>query len=131
MLKKIGLVIGIILVVLIVVAGVMFIRFQSMASNVKAQYSALKPVDLRQVKDGVYEGSFGDFLVAVKVKVTVKYHRIREVKIVEQRCGAGYEALDTTSRIVKAQQPKVDAVTGASGSSMAIMIAVKRALTGK
>jgi uncharacterized protein with FMN-binding domain len=131
MLKKIGIVVAVILVVLACVAGVFYFRFQSMASNVKAQYASIKPLDLAKVKDGVYTGSFGDFLVSVKAQVTVKRHRIAEVKIVEQKCGPGYEALETVDRIMKAQAPKVDAVTGASGSSMAIMIAVNRALTGK
>ncbi|MFA5113030.1 MAG: FMN-binding protein [Candidatus Margulisiibacteriota bacterium] len=131
MLKKLGIVLGIILLVIICLAGVFYLRAQSMASNIKHQYASIKPLDLAKVTDGVYAGSFGDFLVSVKVQVTVKRHRIAEVKIMEQKCGPGYEALDTTNRIVKAQSPKVDAVTGASGSSMAIMIAVNRALTGK
>lgn len=131
MLKKIGIVLAIIVLVIAVVVGVFYLRCQSMASNVKHQYESIKPVDLAKIADGIYSGSFGDFLVSVKVNVTVKRHRIVEVKIVEQKCGPGYEALDTTGRIVKAQSPKVDAVTGASGSSMAIMIAVHRALTGK
>ena len=131
MLKKIGIAVGVILLVIACLAGAFYVRAQSMARNVKAQYASIKPLDLAQVKDGVYSGSFGDFLVSVKVNVTVKRHRITEVKIVEQKCGPGYEALDTTDRIVKAQSPKVDAVTGASGSSMAIMIAVNRALTGQ
>lgn len=131
MLKKIGIVLGIILLVIACVVGAFYIRFQSMAGNVKHQYESIKPVNLAKVADGVYSGSFGDFLVSVKVDVTVKRHRITEIKIIDQKCGPGYEALDTTSRIVKAQSPKVDAVTGASGSSMAIMIAVNRALTGK
>jgi len=128
MLKKIGLVIGIIVIVIVCAIVAFYFRAQSMASNIKSQYAGLQPVDLRKINDGVYTGSFGDFLVAVKVNVTVKRHRIDEIKIVEQKCGPGYEALDTVDRIVKAQSPKVDAVTGASGSSLAIMIAVNRAL---
>jgi uncharacterized protein with FMN-binding domain len=131
MLKKIGMGVGVGLLLLLCVIGVFFFRFQSMASNVKAQYAQLKPVDLRPIADGVYTGSFGDFLVAVKVQVTVKRHRIAEVEIVDQKCGPGYEALGTVDRIMKAQSPKVDAVTGASGSSMSIMIAVDRALRSK
>ena len=129
MLKKIGLIVGIIVLALACVAGIFAVRFQSMANNVKAQYACIQPLNLAQVKDGVYTGSFGDFLVSVKVNVTVKRHRIAGVKVVDQKCGPGYEALSTVDRIMKAQAPKVDAVTGASGSSMAIMIAVNRALT--
>ena len=131
MLKKIGIVVAVIVLVIVCIIGAFSIRFQSMTNNFKQQFESIKPIDLTKVADGVYAGSFSDFLVSVKVKVTVKRHRITEVKVVEQKCGPGYEALDTTNRIVKAQSPKVDAVTGASGTSKVIMIAVHRALTGK
>ncbi len=131
MLKKIAIVVVVILLIILGIGGVFYVRFQSMTSNVKRQYESIKPLDLAKVADGVYSGSFGDFLVSVKVKVTVKRHRIEEIKIIDQNSGPGYEALDTVNRILKAQSPKVDVVTGASGSSMCVMIAVNRALTGK
>ncbi|OGC11243.1 hypothetical protein A3K48_01805 [candidate division WOR-1 bacterium RIFOXYA12_FULL_52_29] len=129
MLKKTGKILGVALLVIVVVIGVFFVRYQMMASNVIAQYRQIKTVDLSRVADGVYSGSFGDFLVYVKVEVTVKRRVIASIKVVDQRSGPGYEALATVDRIIKAQSPKVDAVTGASGSSMSIMIAVNRALT--
>ena len=131
MLKKIGIVIGVILLVIVCVIGGLYLRAMSMANNVITQYENIQPVNMAKVADGVYTGSFSDFLVAAKVQVTVKRHRITEIKLVDQRCGPGYEAVGTTDRILKAQSPKVDAVTGASGSSKTIMIAVYRALTGK
>ncbi|MBU0629848.1 MAG: FMN-binding protein [Candidatus Margulisbacteria bacterium] len=131
MLKKIGKILGIILLVIVCVVGVFFVRFTMMAKNVASQYRQITTVNLAQLADGKYSGSFGDFLVYVKVEVTVNKHAIREIKVVDQRCGPGYEALETVDRIIKAQSPKVDAVTGASGSSMSIMIAVNRALTGQ
>jgi uncharacterized protein with FMN-binding domain len=102
-----------------------------MASTIKSQCEIISPINLAKVADGVYEGSFGDFVVSAKVAVTVKNHRIAQIKILDQSCGPGYEALDTVNRILKAQTPKVDAVTGASSSSRSIMIAINRALTGK
>lgn len=67
-------------------------------------------------------------MVSVNLEVTVKDHRIVEIDIKEQDCGPGYEARETVDRILEAQSPRVDAVTGATGSSMCIMIAVHRAL---
>lgn len=131
MLKKISLVLLIVLVVVTAVVGAFYICFKSIAHSVKRQYESITPIDMRKVADGVYEGSFSNFLVSAKVAVTVKRHRITEIKILKQKCGPGYEALDIPNRIIRAQSPKVDAVTGASGSSMVIMIAVHRALTGK
>jgi uncharacterized protein with FMN-binding domain len=88
------------------------------------------PVDLTQIDDGVYTGAFGEFLVSVELKVTVENHRITCIDIVDQHCGPGYRALETMDRIMAAQCPLVDAVTGATGSSRCIMIAVHSALTG-
>jgi uncharacterized protein with FMN-binding domain len=88
-------------------------------------------VDLSKIDDGVYFGEFGDFLVDVKLNVTVCEHQITKIDIIEQRTGGGYEALETIDRIIEAQSPKVDVVTGATGGSMTIMIAVQNALQGK
>jgi len=129
MLRKIGKVLAIILVIILCVLGLFWGRYQAMAKNVRHQYTNIKPLDMSQIPDGVYCGSFGDFLVFVKVEVKVAGHRIDQIKVLDQRSGPGYEALETVDKIIKDQSPKVDAVTGASGSSMSIMIAVNRALT--
>lgn len=87
------------------------------------------PVDLSSLDDGTYRGSFGEFLVSVELDVTVRSHRITDIDVVDQRGGSGYEALQTLDRIIEAQSPKVDVVTGATKSSQCIMIAAYRALT--
>jgi len=51
--------------------------------------------------------------------------------MLEQQSGPGYGALEILDRIVEGQSPRVDVVSGASGSSKAIMIAVYRALSGE
>lgn len=89
----------------------------------------IEQIDLYSLSDGIYEGSFKYFLVDVSVDVTVKNHTITEIAIVRQKCGKGYEAHDTIDRILKAQQPKVDATTGATGSSKGISCAVYNALS--
>ncbi|PKN01201.1 MAG: hypothetical protein CVU77_06340 [Elusimicrobia bacterium HGW-Elusimicrobia-1] len=124
---------AIVLGIIIAVAAAGFIgfriRYNKMTANVLAEYNKITKTNLAKIPDGVYEGSFKDFLVNVRVAVEIKKHRIKSVTIKEQFAGKGYEAPDTTERIVKAQNPKVDTVTGATGSSMGIMIAVNRALT--
>ncbi len=75
--------------------------------------------------------SFGDFLVSVSLDVTVSDNRITDIVIVEQNGGPGYEALETLDRILEAQSPVVDAVSGATGSSRCIMIAVYKALSAE
>lgn len=129
--KKILMVIGIIIIVIVCIVGIFYARYMSMASNVKEQYAKIAAVELKKIPDGKYIGSFGDFLVFVKLEVEVNKHKITSIRMIEQKCGRGYEALDTIKRIIKAQSPKVDAVTGATGSSMSIMISVDRALKQK
>lgn len=128
MLKKIGIAIAIIVLIIIGLAGIFFLRYQAMANNITSQYQALKPLDLTRVADGVYTGSFGDFLVFAKVQVTVKDHRLARLEIKEQRAGQGYEALEIVDRILKAQSLNVDSITGATGSSKCVVLAVARAL---
>jgi uncharacterized protein with FMN-binding domain len=125
--KKVLIGLGIFVLVIIVFGVVFFLRARQMVKVIDS--TVIEEVDLAQIEDGVYSGEFGDFLVNVKLEVTVREHQIADIKIIEQRCGPGYEALETIDRIIESQSPEVDVVTGATGSSKSIMIAVQRALT--
>lgn len=131
MLKKIGFIVGVIVVVAVLAGGFVLYRLQGMAHRIEGAQAGIGGIDLSRVADGVYSGSYGDFVVSAQVEVAVKNHRIVKITIKDQKCGKGYEVLDTVGHILKAQSPKVDAVTGASSSSRCIMIAVDRALKGK
>ncbi len=116
-------------VVLLVGVAVAFkIQFSRMKAVIES--AVIEKVDLSTIADGVYEGEFKYFVLEIAVDVTVKDHLITDIKIVRQKGGKGYEAHDTIDRILKAQSPAVDATTGATGSSKAIMIAVQNALKG-
>lgn len=112
-------------------SGLFYLRYRNMADVITAEVARVGDVDLSKIPDGVYKGSFGEFLVQVDLEASVVDHRIAGIKILRQECGPGYEALETVDRIIAAQSPKVDAVTGATGSSSSIMIATWRALEGK
>ncbi len=115
---------------LIIIFGVaFFFRAQQMVKVIDS--AVIQDVDLTQIEDGVYAGEFGEFLVDVKLEVTVQDHQITKIDVVEQRAGPGYEALETIDRIIEAQSPNVDVVSGATGSSKSIMLAVQKALTGE
>jgi urocanate reductase len=82
--------------------------------------------------DGAYQGKAEGLHADILVTVTVKGGRIAEVKIDQQHEAAGVSDVAFTripEQIVKEQNPKVDAVTGASYTSKAIMAAVEDALT--
>ena len=129
MLKRIFIILGIIVAVIVLLALAFYFRYREMARKIDS--IPVSDIDLTQIEDGVYAGEFSEFLILVKLEVTVKEHEIKEIKIIDQRAGPGYEATETIDRIIKAQSPHVDAVTGATGSSKCIMIAVQNALKKK
>ena len=124
---KKGLIVLLVVVgVLAVVIGLFALRFAKMARTVRAV--TIEDVDVTRIQDGSYDGTFGDFLVLARARVSVVAGRMVSITIIEQRCGPGYEAKGVVARILAAQTPRVDAVSGATGSSRCIMAAVFRAL---
>lgn len=102
-----------------------------MEHKIETAYKEIDAVDLSKVPDGVYPGRFGDFLVDVALEVRVKDGTIAEIVIKEQKCGKGYEGLETVERILAGQTAKVDVVAGATWSSKCIMIATHQAILKK
>jgi uncharacterized protein with FMN-binding domain len=113
--------------VLIVAAGIVgvikLIRYKQRVKNL-----TIGPVDLARVADGTYEGFYDLDLVKARMAVTVRDHKIVDVKIVKHDHGRGAKAEAVSNEIVKKQTPVVDAVTGATASSKAIMKAAEDAL---
>jgi uncharacterized protein with FMN-binding domain len=81
----------------------------------------------RQYADGVYEASNS----IVDVAVTIEEGKIRDIKILEHRCGGKkYEEMVSplVDTIIQEQSTQVDAVTGATLSSDALKDAIDEAL---
>ncbi len=131
MLKKVVIVVAAVITILLIFAGFLTLRYRSMTQTITTEAAKVTDVDLSEIPNGDYRGSFGEFLVHIDLEVSVADHRISSIDIIEQKCGPGYEATGTVDRIIAAQSPRVDAITGATGSSYSIMIAVYRALTEK
>ena len=85
-------------------------------------------VDLSQKPDGIYEGSYKQFPIEVIVNVTVKDHTIADIDLIRHVNGRGGAAQAIPEMVVNAQSLKVDAVTGATYSSKAILKAIENAL---
>lgn len=86
------------------------------------------PVEMADVKDGVYEGESNTTLVKVKVKVTVVDGKIDDIEILKHECGKGKPANDIVEDMVSKNSAEVDAVSGATVSSDVIKDAVRKAL---
>ena len=88
----------------------------------------LEGTDLSSVKDGTYVGECSAFPVFAKVEVTVRGHRITDLKVLEHRCGSGGPAEAITNDVLAKQSLNVDAISGATHSSKVILKAIENGL---
>ena len=89
--------------------------------------------DLAQIQNGTFNGSFDAILVAADVDVTVENHRIVEIVINDHYHGNWEPAPRAEAVIidvVNSQSLDVDAIAGATNSSLVILSAVQNALEG-
>jgi len=98
----------------------------SQFKDIKAQLP-----DLAGIADGTYRGEYD--IKGTPVKVTLDVitddHVISSVRIVKHSCSPiGKKAETLTGKIVKQQSLDIDAVSGATASSVAILKAVENAL---
>jgi len=101
----------------------------SCASNYKNVKASLP--DLGNKTDGVYRGEFSLSGTPNKatVEVTLQEKCITAIKIVHHFCSPiGKKAEKITERVIEQQSLDVDAVSGATSSSMAILKAIENAL---
>lgn len=88
----------------------------------------ISDVDLSQIPNGSYEGSYDAIMVAAKVRVDIRNHKINDIKLIEHKQERGAKAERIVNDIKNAQSLKVDTVTGATNSSKVILKAVQNAL---
>jgi uncharacterized protein with FMN-binding domain len=88
-------------------------------------------IDPATVPDGEYTGEFPfRQRYLYRVKVTVKSGRILDIEVLENGTGNEYaeKGLGVIPRILREQSPEVDAVSGATVTSKALMKCVEKAL---
>lgn len=125
-----------ILFCLIILVLVIILVMVGMLLTVNKNFNQLKntqilTIDLSEIEDGTYSGSYSKTPVSAEVRVTVKNHAITEIIIVKHDNGKGGAAETITDRIIQSQSLEVDTVTGATFSSLVIIKAVENALTNK
>lgn len=82
-----------------------------------------------QVQDGVYLARAKRGPVEAVVQVQIKRHRLNKIRVIKLRCAVCSGAEVTIPRrILDRQSTRVDAVTGATISSLTIMEAVQHAV---
>lgn len=85
-------------------------------------------VPMAELSPGTYEGEAFVFPVKVRVQAVVSGGRLEGLALLEHFNGRGVAAEAILSRILEAQSLQVDAVSGATQSSLTILKAVENAL---
>lgn len=93
--------------------------------------TCISNIDIGSIPDGVYFGTADFTMVAADVNVTVSNGKIVAVELLRHVHGPnrGVIAEVLTNRIVENQSLELDSVSGATGSSKAILKAVENALS--
>jgi uncharacterized protein with FMN-binding domain len=87
-------------------------------------------VDLSRIPNGIFNGGFTYADFTYEVAVYISNHRITDVKILSNRdTKYAKKAEGVIERVLQAQSPKVDAISGATTTSKAILKAIENALT--
>ena len=92
-------------------------------------YTIAKP-DMNAIDDGVYKGEFAKTRWGLSVEVTVKGHRINEIRITDRKNSNITKGIldEVNGRLVATDHPDFDALSGATMTSKGYLIAVADAL---
>ncbi len=120
-----------IILLAIIVIGVLGFKLAANKLISDAKALTVEEIDFTQLKDGEYPGNYEIFPVKVSVKTTVKSGKITQIELLEHFNGKGAPAEKITDYIIEKQSLQIDAVSGATVSSIAIKKAVEDSLLGK
>ncbi|MEL7604213.1 MAG: FMN-binding protein [Bacillota bacterium] len=118
-LKRIG-VSALALILLMVLYGMLGLK-QTLALSIGA-------VNLSEIPDGDYTGTYDCYRWSSEVEVSVRGHAITGIEVIKGQNGREDIQNELIVRVLQAQSPAVDAVSGATADSKAILKAVESAL---
>lgn len=124
--KVILVLVGVIVAFFLMIVIAMGAKMREMQENMESVENV--PIDMREVKDGSYTADTDLVLEKVKVEVTVENHQISTIEILEHQNGKGKPAEAIVDEMIEKNTDEVDAVSGATCSSVAIRSAVNKAL---
>ncbi|SMP53717.1 FMN-binding protein [Anoxynatronum buryatiense] len=118
---------GAVVLVLILIAGGMFIYLTRGLSE--GASLPLEGIDLSETADGTYGGRYEGGRWSNQVEVTVENHRITRLEVVED-IGFVQEGFsqDLFSAVIAAQDTRIDTVSGATVTTKAYLKAIENAL---
>lgn len=114
-------------------AGVLFVLIFNMGMN-QIKKIEIKDIDLSKIKDGEYFGEYGSGRWQYQVKVVLSDGRIKTIEILNQKSGfidmSMYKQVNdqVINRILERQSLRIDAITGATINTKALLKAIENAL---
>ena len=112
------------------VLGILYLK--SVADYRQAvRETTFEDINISDIPDGVYVGEYDVDFIYAKVEVTVQNGEITNINILEYRHERGKTAEVITDSIVDEQKIDVDAISGATNSSIVIKKAVESALKSR
>ena len=129
--KRLFILLGVFLFfLLLVMGGIVF--FQSMQKGIDDLIAMeIEDIDLSNLEDGEYVGTYQQLPVNVEVIVTIYQHNITHIEITKHFNGQGKGAEIIIEDIITQDTIIIDTIAGATVSSKCILLAVKDALTIK
>jgi uncharacterized protein with FMN-binding domain len=96
---------------------------------IRVRQMDIHSVDIDRIKDGEYLGSFAYCGFEYKVKTIVNGHKIIDIEVLRNRDSKhAKRAEGVLAEIIERQTPDVDAISGATTTSKALMKAVENSL---
>lgn len=121
---------AVIVVLAILTVGGVLTVYLNRVSNYKRSVReiSIEEISLPNVPNGVYVGECDVDMIYAKVEVAVHNGAIADIRILEHKNERGQAAEAVVERIVSEQRIDVDAVSGATNSSVVLKKAVENAL---
>lgn len=116
-------------VAILIVFVVVFIYFNQ--GLIKYRKMVINDVDLQKIEDGRYQGEFTGGRWKNKLEVTVKDHKIADINMVQASEMSGLKAIgeEVFKKVEEEQSLQIDAVSGATVHTKAILKSIENALT--
>lgn len=124
--KFIKIFVSIIVVFALIVAGGVFYITRGLDSGSKLE---IKEVNLAEVNDGTYAGSYKAGRWTNELSVLVKDHKIIDIQVLKDVAFSNQEqAKQVFNNVIEKQSTKIDVVSGASVTTKAYLKSIEDAL---
>jgi uncharacterized protein with FMN-binding domain len=106
-----------------------FFVFQKIEDNLESlSQIEIEDINLSSIEDGLYRGKYKVIPIEVIIDVRIENHLITEMILIKHSNGKGELAEMILDDVIINQSLDVDLVTGASYSSLVILLAISDAL---